>query len=156
MRAHSCTTCLWEYMCDWDRSDCRYRSEKESDDMSKLEARIEAYIKAYQKLPHGHEVEGTVELLEECKNAIRMCTAHRWIPVEERLPKGKTSVICQFDNGDIELLWQDWERNRDTLIYFDHFADFDTMVDKTVIAWMPLPDPYHPEKESDENGTQSE
>lgn len=66
-----------------------------------------------------------------------------WIPVEERLPDGKTRVICQFDNGDIELLWQDWESDPEMLTYF---ADFSMMAAKKVIAWRPLPEPYRPEK----------
>ena len=66
-----------------------------------------------------------------------------WIPVEERLPDGKTRVICQFDNGDIELLWQDWESDPEMLTYF---ADFSMMAAKKAIAWRPLPDPYRPEK----------
>ena len=65
-----------------------------------------------------------------------------WIPVEERLPEGRTRVICQFDNGDIELLWQDWESDTESLTYW---TDFDFMAEKKVIAWRPLPDPYQPE-----------
>ena len=68
-----------------------------------------------------------------------------WIPVEERLPEGQTRVICQFDNGDIELLWQDWESDPETLTYL---ADFSMMAEKKVIAWRPLPDPYLPEKDN--------
>lgn len=67
-----------------------------------------------------------------------------WIPVDERLPEGRTRVICQFDNGDIELLWQDWESDPKTLMYW---TDFDFMAEKKVIAWRPLPDPYRPDKE---------
>ena len=121
--------------------------------MPKLEERIEAYIKAYQKLPHGHEVEGTVELLEECKNAIRMCTArpHRWIPVEERLPEDEgTLVLVQLSGrpdtnvtliDSIELAtyceggwilkgWFQWDEAKP-------------------VAWMPLPEPYRQEEETD-------
>ena len=68
-----------------------------------------------------------------------------WIPVEERLPEGQTRVICQFDNGDIELLWQDWESDPETLTYL---ADFSMMAEKKVIAWRPLPDPYLPKKDN--------
>ena len=67
----------------------------------------------------------------------------KWIPVEERLPEGKTRVICQFDNGDIELLWQDWENDPETLTYW---TDFDFMAEKVVVAWRPLPEPYHQER----------
>ena len=66
-----------------------------------------------------------------------------WIPVEERLPEGRTRVICQFDNGDIELLWQDWESDTESLTYW---TDFDLMAEKKVIAWRPLPDPYQTER----------
>ena len=74
--------------------------------------------------------------------AIRKHMADDWIPVEERLPEGRTRVICQFDNGDIELLWQDWESDTESLTYW---TDFDFMAEKKVIAWRPLPDPYRPE-----------
>lgn len=66
-----------------------------------------------------------------------------WIPVEDRLPEGRTRVICQFDNGDIELLWQDWESDTESLTYW---TDFDFMAEKKVIAWRPLPDPYQTER----------
>lgn len=66
-----------------------------------------------------------------------------WISVEERLPEGRTRVICQFDNGDIELLWQDWESDLRALTYL---TDFDFMAEKKVIAWRPLPEPYRPER----------
>lgn len=69
----------------------------------------------------------------------------KWISVEERLPEGQTRVICQFDNGDIELLWQDWESDPETLMYL---ADFSMMAEKKVIAWKPLPDPYLPKKDN--------
>lgn len=28
MREHNCTTCLWEYMCDWAEKECRYVPER--------------------------------------------------------------------------------------------------------------------------------
>ena len=31
MKEHNCTACLWEYMCDWDKKNCRYVPEKEVD-----------------------------------------------------------------------------------------------------------------------------
>ncbi len=75
--------------------------------------------------------------------AIRKHMNDGWIPVEERLPEGRTRVICQFDNGDIELLWQDWESDTESLTYW---TDFDFMAEKKVIAWRPLPDPYQTER----------
>ena len=77
------------------------------------------------------------------KDIIRKHVNDGWIPVEERLPEGKTKVICQFDNGDIELLWQDWESDWGSLTYW---IDFDFLAEKKVIAWRPLPEPYRPER----------
>lgn len=79
----------------------------------------------------------------DIKDIIRKHMNDGWIPVEERLPEGKTRVICQFDNGDIEMLWQDWENDPETLTYL---ADFDFMAEKVVVAWRPLPEPYIPER----------
>lgn len=70
-----------------------------------------------------------------------------WISVDERLPEGKTRVICQFDNGDIDCLWQDWESDEETLEYLDYLSDWLT---KRVIAWRPLPEPYRPERREGE------
>ena len=82
-------------------------------------------------------------LLEKIEKIIRKHMNDGWIPVEERLPEGRTRVICQFDNGDIELLWQDWESDTESLTYW---TDFDFMAEKKVIAWRPLPDPYQTER----------
>ena len=82
-------------------------------------------------------------LLEKIEKIIRKHMNDGWIPVEKALPEGETRVLCQFDNGDIELLWQNWESDRETLAYW---TDFDFMADKKVIAWRPLPDPYRPER----------
>ena len=30
-RNPDCTTCLWEYICDWNREDCRYVPERGAD-----------------------------------------------------------------------------------------------------------------------------
>ena len=81
----------------------------------------------------------------QIENIIRKHMNDGWIPVEGQLPDGETRVICQFDNGDIELLWQDWESDLETLTYF---ADFSMMATKKVVAWRPLPESYHPEPKS--------
>ena len=77
--------------------------------------------------------------IEYLRDLIRKHMNDGWIPVKDRLPEGRTRVICQFDNGDIELLWQDWESDTESLTYW---TDFDFMAEKKVIAWRPLPEPY--------------
>ena len=81
--------------------------------------------------------------IEYLRDLIRKHMNDGWISVEERMPEGRTRVICQFDNGDIELLWQDWESDPESLTYW---TDFDFMAEKKVIAWRHLPEPYRTER----------
>ena len=71
-----------------------------------------------------------------------------WIPVQERLPEEKKSVLVQ---------WEKYDRNLNvTLTYLDvmWLDDADEKVFETingvpngkVIAWRPLPEPYRPER----------
>ena len=114
-------------------------------ELEKILEEIDETIERYGKNPYIDE-----KATELCygmtivKDIIRKHINDGWIPVDERLPEGRTRVICQFDNGDIELLWQDWESDPKTLMYW---TDFDFMAEKKVIAWRPLPDPYRPDKE---------
>lgn len=75
-----------------------------------------------------------------------------WIPVEDRLPEEKKTVLVQ---------WEKYDRHLNvTLTYLDvmWLDDADEKVFETingvpngkVIAWRPLPDPYRPERSSDE------
>ena len=84
-----------------------------------------------------------IRMAEKIEEIIRKHMNDGWTPVEERLPEGRTRVICQFDNGDIELLWQDWESDPESLTYW---TDFDFMAEKKVIAWRELPEPYRLER----------
>lgn len=61
-----------------------------------------------------------------------------WIPCSERLPEENIWIICQNNAGammigkcDIEFGWM-------FPAYFDG-----------IVAWMPLPEPYQPEEESE-------
>ena len=99
-----------------------------------------------EEIYYNGKTQGRYEELIWCRNIILKHMNDGWIPVEERLPEGRTRVICQFDNGDIELLWQDWESDPESLTYW---TDFDFMAEKKVIAWRPLPDPYRPERSTE-------
>ncbi len=72
-----------------------------------------------------------------------------WISVDERLPEEKTEVLCCFEDGIVQTLWQDWKR--------DGFGDYldDDLNPTQVIAWQPLPAPYKPKKvENQRNRTE--
>ena len=79
--------------------------------------------------------------------AIRKHMADDWIPVEERLPEEKKSVLVQWEKYDRHL--------NATLTYLDvmWLDDAEEQVFETingvpngkVIAWRPLPEPYQPE-----------
>lgn len=87
-----------------------------------------------------------------CENAAETARSFRdndgWIPVSERLPEEKKSVLVQ---------WEKYDRHLNvTLIYLDvmWLDDIEVQVFETingvpngrVIAWRPLPEPYCPER----------
>ena len=112
-------------------------------ELEKILEEIDEMIEGIKENPSSEDADVCYGL-NAAKKIIRKHMTDGWIPVDERLPEGRTRVICQFDNGDIELLWQDWESDPKTLMYW---TDFDFMAEKKVIAWRPLPDPYRPDKE---------
>lgn len=57
--------------------------------------------------------------------------ATKWIPVTERLPEKDGEYLTSTMYG--QVFCDFW--------YNDHFDRTET-----VIAWMPLPEPYHPEE----------
>ena len=124
-------------------------------ELEKILKEIEQRIEKERKIITGHHhdemandiaetfAEAFIEAYEECQDIIRKHMNDGWISVDKRLPEGRTRVICQFDNGDIELLWQDWESDPESLTYW---TDFDFMAEKKVIAWRELPEPYRLER----------
>lgn len=70
-----------------------------------------------------------------------------WIPVEERLPDKGIYVMCCFDDGTVDVLWQNWQEDKSLLLY----ADIDNQIRK-VIAWQRLPEPYKPKKDITASG----
>lgn len=86
--------------------------------------------------------------IERITDIIRKHMNDGWIPVEERLPEEKKSVLVQ---------WEKYDRHLNvTLTYLDvmWLDDADEKVFETingvpngkVIAWRPLPEPYRPER----------
>lgn len=95
-------------------------------------------------------VEGVIAGLDEAKD-INVPSNDGWIPVEKKLPEEKMEVLCCFENGTVQSLWQNW-KNDGLGDYFD-----DDLIPTEVIAWQPLPEPYKPkEKVKKRKNTQQE
>lgn len=71
-----------------------------------------------------------------------------WIPAEERLPEEGTEVLCCFENGTVQSLWQNWKNDG-----LGNYLDDDLMPTE-VIAWQPLPKSYKPKKDISAAGTE--
>lgn len=88
-------------------------------------------------------VEGVIAGLDEAKD-INVPSNDGWIPVEEKLPEEKTEVLCCFESGTVQSLWQNW-KNDGLGDYFD-----DDLMPTKIIAWRPLPEPYRPKEKNNE------
>lgn len=73
-------------------------------------------------------------------------TNNDWIPISSgRLPEIDEEVIICFDTGEVYACTQDWKRGAHRLEYGDYTEDGEWYV-KRVVAWRPLPEPYHPQE----------
>ena len=80
----------------------------------------------------------------ECLEMAIKALEQRWIPVSERLPEEDGEYLCTVQTHDI-----DTDNVIDEYINFCDFIDSGWCVfdDETVVAWMPLPEPYREESE---------
>ena len=138
-------------------------------ELEKIMEEIDQYIMAYRRTPYGREVEGTVELLERCRDAIRKHMNDGWIPTKERMP---TKEECERDN--IRFLisvgtdcWYSTEVARCTWVeadnadgtdgsysefWIDQFPHIYRPSHRLIAAWkiLELPEPYIPRWEESE------
>ena len=88
-------------------------------------------------------------LLEKIEKIIRKHMNDGWIPVEERMPEEKKSVLVQWEKYDrhlnVTLTYLDvmWLEDEEDVV----FETINGIPNGRVIAWRPLPEPYRPEKE---------
>lgn len=77
-----------------------------------------------------------------------------WIPVEERLPEEKKSVLVQWEKYDrhlnvtltyLDVMWLDDAEEK-------VFETINGVPNGKVIAWRPLPEPYRPERSDNHDG----
>lgn len=74
-----------------------------------------------------------------------------WIPVEVRLPEEKANPVSQdFYEYQVTAKFGNVKDVRHYKYGNGHWWHGPGIVDKYVIAWRPLPEPYHPDRERSE------
>lgn len=73
------------------------------------------------------------ETAEAIKMGIHALEENKWIPCSERMPEDNTDVIVYFYSGTVTEM-RYWGNGIFQGIY-EH-------TEKTIVAWMPLPEPY--------------
>lgn len=125
-------------------------------ELAKILEEIDHYVKVYKTPPFGREVEGTVELLERCRDIIRKHMNDGWIPIQDKLPEDDVDVLITYADIDDEnytdicittygyaylggnkLDFKEWRSP------FEYFK-----TNYKVIAWRPLPEPYIPRNQN--------
>lgn len=111
---------------------------------------LDAHKKAVQyatKLDEYHDIGG----FEVCKAAVE---STRWIPVSERMPEDEKEVLVWFEYfqyGYYNRLYQTYGLGYAENGEWSHFVNGTSgWKDLNIIAWMPLPEPYHIEEEQNE------
>lgn len=99
----------------------------------------------YQR-EHGEDktsyiVQGIYEAVEFIRSHMDEIENNDWISVDERLPEEKTEVLCCFEDGTVQSLWQNWKNSG-----FSGYLDNGLKPTK-VTAWRSFPEPYKPKKD---------
>lgn len=107
----------------------------------KILSEIDNGIKTIKPLMKGETrqiAESQIIGLEEARKIVEKHKKDSgWIPVEQRLPEHGINVIVCRKNGKVE---------QGHLTVNGYWHVYGTRI-KSVIAWMPLPDPYQPEED---------
>ena len=84
----------------------------------------------------------------DLENVIRKHMNVDWIPVEEQLPKGRiNSITNDFYEYQVTAKFGEYIDVRHYKFGRGHWWHGPAIVDKYVIAWQPIPEPYNPRKE---------
>ena len=136
-------------------------------ELEKILEEIDHYVKVYKTPPFGREVEGTVELLERCRDIIRKHMNDGWNSVEKYgLPKDEGVYDLTIINGLEEYVSVRWQFLSGThLSGTQHYVDgvhywadnyrgdpINEFLSERVIAWRKKPEPYCPERSDNHDG----
>lgn len=95
---------------------------------------------------------GAASIATEIKQIIYEHMNDNWIAVEEKLPENNDYILLSFDNCEIPIIGRYEDRREGGAFYLGDCTGSDTCVaqDLYVTAWMPLPEPYRPELNEEE------
>lgn len=100
---------------------------------------------------------GALYMANTIKDIIRKHMNDGWTPVEERLPEEKTNPVTQdFYEYQVTAKFQDIEDIRHYKFGNGHWWHGPGIVDQYVVAWLPRPDPYQPEREGEKNPNETQ
>lgn len=76
-----------------------------------------------------------------CKHSDERYRKGRWISVKERLPeRGERIIVCTEHGFRCEAIMKQSGR------YFRYGIENEEIFGQKIVAWMPLPEPYYPER----------
>ena len=117
-------------------------------ELEKILEEIDQEVKEYMEIDFGDEYNaGIKDMAKMAKKIIRKHMNDGWIPVQERLPEEKKSVLVQWEKYDrhlnvtltyLDVMWLDDAEEK-------VFETINGVPNGKVIAWRPLPDPYRPD-----------
>ena len=76
----------------------------------------------------------------------------KWIPVTTRKPRLEERVLIFTEDGKIEIAYRDnipWTENQYEYVVISMLGYRFSYEEDKVLAWMPLPTPYEPQKSED-------
>lgn len=119
--------------------------------MPELEKIMEEIIKKSFCVEIREYESETVVLLDDVEEILEKHMNEGWIQVEERLPE-EPEENPVFDDKPLELYLVDIGGSYPLRAFWNgkKFTDGWSALD--VKAWMPLPDPYHPERSENHDG----
>ena len=110
--------------------------------MQELEIVCEKLQSKYRVVKTDEDLEWN-RAIDLCTNIINAHIKHmndRWIPVEERMPEVGEYVLGTNQYDEVLVYHYGWNSPHTRKMFF-HLCG----AAADIIAWRPLPDPYHPE-----------